>query len=73
MPGSAAPDPKPGEFWLTSVLRTVEILARDEVEGDPEEWGQLPVDTIAYRFVGGTVVHLRSVGSLKSWKKAEYQ
>lgn len=66
------PDPQPGEFWTTSKGRTVEILARDEVEDDMG-WEYDKADAIAYRFLGGSMIHLRAVKSLKSWTKVEFE
>lgn len=66
------PDPQPGEFWATSKGRTVEILARDEVEDD-SGWEYDKVDTIAYQFLGGSMIHLRAVNSLKNWTKVEFE
>ena len=65
-------DPQPGDIWLTGMLRPVEIIARDEVEhhGDFTDAG---IDTIAYRFLGGSQVHLRAVSSIKAWRKAEFE
>lgn len=68
------PDPHPGEFWSTSKGRAVEILARDVVYQPEGDWS-IPqeIDTIAYKFLGGSMVHLRSVGSLKLWTKVEFE
>lgn len=66
-------DPQVGEFWLTSKERAVEIIARDEVAGDAVEGYWQEIDTIAYRFLGGTQVHLRAVSSIKAWRKAEFE
>lgn len=60
-------DPQPGQFWLTGREHVVEIIARDEVADDAE------IDTIAYRFLGGSQVHLRAVSSIKAWRKAEFE
>lgn len=65
-------DPQPGEFWTTSKGRTVEIVARGEISQDDFEIS-CEVDVIAYRFLGGSMVHLRSVGSLRLWTKAEFE
>lgn len=66
---SSFPDPQPFEFWATTKGRTVEILARDEVE---EPFGGT-VDVIAYQFRGGSMVHLRSVDSLQGWVKVVFE
>lgn len=63
------PDPQPGEFWATPKGRTVEILARNEVAN---RWTE-EVDVIAYQFLGGTMLHLRSVASLTDWKKVTFE
>lgn len=67
-------DPKPGEMWATSKGRTVEILARDLVYTPEGDWSaSQEIDTIAYRFLGGSMVHLRSVGSLSNWMRQEFE
>lgn len=67
-------DPQPGEFWATSKGRTVEILARDEVCGRQGAWDDpAEVDTVAYQFLGGSMIHLRSVSSLSNWTKVEFE
>lgn len=63
-------DPNPREFWATSKGRTVEILSRDEV-ADTDNHST--VDVIAYKFLGGSMVHLRAVNSLTGWTKVEFQ
>lgn len=71
---SIEPDPNPGEFWATSKGRTVEIVARDVVYQPEGDWSiSHEVDTVAYVFLGGSQVHLRSVGSLKLWTKVEFE
>lgn len=68
------PDPQPGEFWATSKGRTVEILARDAVYEPETVWSIAhETDTIAYKFLGGSMIHLRAVGSLNGWVKTEFQ
>lgn len=67
----AEPNPLPGEFWSTSKGRTVEIVARDEVT-QVAEWEE-SIDVVAYRFLGGSMIHLRSVGSLTGWSKAIFE
>lgn len=68
------PDPQPGEMWTTSKGRTVEILARDEVCGRRGIWDDpSEVDTIAYKFLGGGMVHLRSVSSIGDWTRTEFE
>jgi len=68
------PDPQPREFWSTSKGRAVEILARDIVVS-ADQWGypEAEIDTVAYRFLGGSMVHLRAVTSLKNWTKVEFE
>lgn len=66
-------NPEPGEIWTTSKGRTVEILARDTVTGDSEEGYYQEIDAIAYKFLGGTMIHLRAVSTLTNWTKAEFQ
>lgn len=71
----SSPDsPQPGEFWVTAKGRTAEIVARDTVR-QQEFWelDEAEVDTIAYRFLGGSMIRLRSVGSLKLWTKVEFE
>ena len=65
-------DPQPGQLWSTPTGRTVEIAARQEVSADGE-WDGLPnhVDVVAYHFVGGSVIHLRSVEDLRLWRKMQ--
>lgn len=68
------PDPQPREFWTTSKGRTVEILARDTVEQQPEFFTDYAeIDTVAYKFLGGSMVHLRAVDSLNGWTKVEFE
>lgn len=67
------PDPRPREFWTTSKGRTVEILARDVVVDDGPWDSDQEVDAVAYQFLGGSQVHLRSVSSLKNWTKVEFE
>lgn len=64
------PNPQPGEFWSTSKGRTVEILASDVIT---DEDGYPTIDAIAYKFLGGSQVHLRSVHSLHGWSKVEFE
>lgn len=69
----STPDPQPGEFWMNSKGRNVEILARDAVQGGLDEWDfESPADVIAFRFTAGTMVHLRSVRSLRGWVKVDH-
>lgn len=68
----SSPDPQPGQFWSTSKGRTVEILARNEV-GETGDWDDAEIDTVAYKFLGGTMIHLRSVESLREWKQATFE
>lgn len=65
------PDPQPGQFWTTSKGRTVEILARDEIEiNDDYGFPMGEADVVAYKFLGGSMIHLRTVASLKDWSLA---
>lgn len=66
------PDPQPGQFWSTSKGRTVEILARDNVEYSGD-WTDAEIDTIVYKFLGGSMVHLRAVGTLRGWTKTDFE
>lgn len=67
-------DPQPGEIWSTSRGRAVEILARDVVYQPEGEWSiSHETDTVAYRFLGGTMVHMRSVGSMTLWTRTEFE
>lgn len=70
---SGLPDPQPGEFWATSKGRTVEIVARDVVDERAfyEVTGR--VDTVAYKFLGGSMIHLRAVSTLKDWTKVTFE
>jgi hypothetical protein len=70
MPTSPEPDPQPGEMWSTGQGRTVEIVAADTVtdsDGYPE------LEVIAYRFLGGSMIHLRAVTSLTNWTKVSFE
>lgn len=68
------PDPLPREFWSTSKGRTVEILARDTVTQHGNwELDYREIDTVAYKFLGGSMIHLRAVDSLIGWTKVEFQ
>lgn len=71
---TSSPDPQPGEFWSTSKGRTVEILARDEVViRDGFGYAISEADVIAYKFLGGSLVHLRDLSSLRNWTKVEFE
>lgn len=60
--------PSRGELWSTSTGRTVEIVAYEEVEFEADtHWPVFGV--IAYRFVGGSVVHLRAARNTGNWQK----
>ena len=70
------PNPEPGQFWTTPKGRTVEILARDTVEQhevspfwDPDA----RIDTVAYQFLGGSMIHLRAVSTLIGWNKTDFE
>lgn len=56
---------EPGEFYLVpSTDRKVEIVATDAlVESD----GDTELEVLAYRFVNGTMIHLRTFESTKDW------
>lgn len=69
---SSLPDPQPGQFWTTSKGRTVEILARDAVE-DHGDWREQEIDTVAYKFLGGSMIHLRAVSSLSGWAQVGFE
>lgn len=71
---SSLPNPQPCEFWATSKGRTVEILARDEVEVyDALGYPMGPeADVVVYKFLGGSQVHIRAIGSLAGWQKVEF-
>lgn len=65
---------KPGELYCTTTGRTVEILAADQVESESEgdyECNRLQV--IAYKFVGGSIVHLRAARAADRWVKVEVE
>lgn len=62
------PDPQPGQLWSTPKGHTVEILAREVVD-DNGDWSYDSADVIAYRFLGGSMVHLRAASSLAGWVK----
>jgi hypothetical protein len=69
------PDPQPGEMWTTGQGRTVEIVTRDTVEvydafGYPMGF---EADVIAYRFLGGSMIHLRAVFPLTNWTKVSFE
>lgn len=66
------PDPQPREFWSTSKGRTVEILARDHVQ-ETGSWDDAEMDVVAYKFLGGSMVHLRAVGTLQGWTKTDFE
>lgn len=62
-------DPQPGQLWSTPTGRTVEIVARDTVRAS-NVWDDADeIDTVAFHFVGGTMIHLRSAEGLRSWRK----
>lgn len=67
------PDPQPGEMWSTSKGRTVEIVARDVVELRDDWLTEQSIDTVAYQFLGGTMIHLRAARSLTDWTKTEFE
>ncbi len=60
---------KPGQLWSTSTGRAVEIVAADHLEA--EVAGELhELRVVAFRFVGGSMVHLRPAYGLdQSWIK----
>jgi len=68
------PDPQPQQFWATSKGRTVEVLARDvAVSTDAFGYAMEEVDVVAYKFLGGQMVHIRAVSSLTGWQKREME
>lgn len=60
-------DPEVGELYVTTTGRTVEIVAVDEVA---DSW-ENTVAAIAYRFVGGTMIHLRGQHAVSRWTKVD--
>lgn len=63
------PSPARGELWSTSTGRTVEIVAAEEIEEEDGIGDLNRVDVVAYRFVGGSVVHLRAARNTSNWQK----
>jgi hypothetical protein len=63
--------PEPGQFWATAQGRTVEIVAAGEVACD-ESCGFEGIEVLAYRFLGGSVVHLRSARALTGWVRVHF-
>lgn len=57
---------EPGELYVQAQGRTVEILAVDEVADSEYDSA---VEVLAYKFVGGSMVHLRSVASTENWQQ----
>lgn len=55
-------DPQPGQFWASPKGRIVEILARSTDD-----------DTVAYKFLGGSMIRLRAARSLTGWTKVEFE
>lgn len=53
---------QPGEIFINAAGRKVEIVAVDGIYIDGTD-----VSILAYRFLGGTMIHLRSVDSTKDW------
>ena len=55
----------------------MEIVARDVVAGRdpaaPWDVDGVEADTVAYRFLGGSLIHLRSVGSLRGWVRVFFE
>lgn len=58
---------KVGDLYVTTRGRTVEILAVDTVQ---DRYGD-GFTAVAYRFCGGTVVHLRGADLIEDWTKIE--
>lgn len=60
-----------GQLWSTTTGRTVEIVAVDEVEA--EDGFGFPIEgavrVIAYRYAGGSVIHLRTPSMASGWQK----
>lgn len=76
MPSGTSPDPQPGEFWATAKGRTVEIVARSVVRHSadwPYEVIDTEVDTVAYTFLGGSMIHMRAVSALTDWRKVNFE
>lgn len=64
-------DPQPRQLWSTPTGRTVEIVARETVRTS-NAWDEASeIDVVAFHFVGGTMIHLRSAEGLKSWRKMQ--
>lgn len=61
----SASEPNPGDLWSTPKGRTVEILAVHTVYNRYTE----EVLAVAYRFLGGSMVHLRSADFLDGWSR----
>ena len=64
----------PGELYVTTTGRTVEIVAADLVESTDEgdyECNRLQV--IPYTFVGGSIVHLRAARAADRWARVEVE
>lgn len=59
---------EPGQLWSTSTGRTVEIVAAGKLEFEAgDHWPEYEV--AAYRFLGGSVVHLLPGGPPADWRK----
>jgi hypothetical protein len=56
-----------GQLWTTSTGRTVEILAVDDVDEENDHGEYHVVNVIAYRYVGGSGVHLRAASRTNLW------
>lgn len=58
---------EPGQLYVNTQGRTVEILANDEVREAWDEPDSPAVDVVAYRFMGGTMIHLVSTNQVRKW------
>lgn len=61
--------PRPGDLYAHSNGRNVEILAveplaEEDALGDIDE-----VNAVAWRYIGGTFVHLTTLSHAKSWHR----
>lgn len=64
--------PRRGFLYSTTSGRTAEILAHESLEVTSMVDSPLPVaraEVIAWKYVGGSVVHLASVDDVREWIK----
>lgn len=64
--------PRRGDLYSTTSGRTAEILAHESLEVTSMVESPLPVaraEVIAWRYVGGSIVHLSSVDDVQEWIK----